>query len=121
MADIAAQNVSNDGLAPLAWAACANGGDAFVNDAPSKYLALFRDVGGSGGQIVTAVIQNSAFDIPPYGDLIANTTKQVKTLAANGVVVFYNLSDLVFNAGTGKVNFTYSTETDLEIAVIKIV
>jgi len=117
MADIAAQNLTNNGLEPT-FAACASGGDAFVNDSPTKYLAIFRDTGGTGGQVVTPTVQNSAFDIPPYGDVTANG--QPKTLAADGVQVFYNLSDLVFNDGSGKVQFTYSTETGLEIAIIKI-
>jgi len=121
MADITAQNLTNDGITELTWAACAGAGDAFVNDSPTKYIALFRDTGGVGGQVVTAGIVNSAFDIPPYGDVTANSTKQVKTLAADGVAVFHNLSDLVFNDGNGKVNFTYSSETSLQIAIIKIV
>ena len=121
MADISAQLLTNDGITALTWAACAGGGDAFVNDSPGKYIALFRDFnasGGSGGQVVTAVAQNTAFDIPPYGDLTA--ANQAKTLAANGVAVFHDLSDLVFNDGAGKVQFTYSAATDLQVAIIKI-
>ena len=119
MADISAQNITNDGLAPVVWANCASGGDAFVNDSPTKYIVLFRDTGGSGGQVVTANAQNTDFDIPPYGDLTA--ADQQQTLAADGVVAFYNLSDLVYNDGNGKVQFTYSTETSLQIAILKIV
>lgn len=121
MATIAAQNLTNDGITEITWAACAEAGDKFLNDSPGKYLALFRDTSGTGTQVVTAVIQNSAFDIPPYGDVTANTTKQVKTLAADGVAVFHELSDLVFNDGTGFCNFTYSAHENVEVAVLKIV
>jgi hypothetical protein len=82
---------------------------------------MFRDfnaTGGTGGQVVTAVAVNTAFDIPPYGDVVA--ASQEKTLAANGAVVFHNLSNLVFNTVGGLVNFTYSAETDLQVAVLKV-
>ena len=118
MADIAAQTLSNDGIEEISWSACASGGDAIVNDAPSRSVVLFRDTGGSGGQVVTPTVQNEDFDIPPYGDVTANG--QPKTLAADGVAAFHDLSDLVFNDGTGKVQFTYSSETNLEIAYIKL-
>ncbi len=119
MADISPQNLDNDGLDSITFAAASAGGDAYVNDNPDRYIAVFRDTGGTGGQVVTPTIQNTDFDLPPYGDVQAKT--KAKTVAANGFVVFHDLSDLVFNDGSGKVNFTYSSETNLEVALIKLV
>lgn len=118
MADIAAQVLSNNGLAPT-WSNCNAGGDAFVNDSPGKYVVIFRDNAGSGGQVITAVAQNTAFDIPPYGDLTA--ANQVKTVSgANGTQIFHDLSSSVYNDGAGKVQFTYSAVANLQVAVIKV-
>lgn len=108
MATLAVQPVVADGLAPT-FSNTAAGGDKFVNP-DGKPFAIFRNVSGSA-ITVTAVTTKTVNSLA-----VADKTF---TVPANGFRICPPFSKGLYNNADDEVNFTYSTHTDLSVAIVR--
>jgi hypothetical protein len=116
MADITTLNqISQAGLS-LTYTACSEEGDKFEGTGKNKFVVIKNT---SEGEItVTIVAQTTSFDSPVYGtSSVANATIAVAPNATGCIGPFPSMA---FNDSDGYVNMTYSSHTNLSVAICSL-
>jgi hypothetical protein len=109
VADLAVESIVKTGLEPT-YNAAANGGDAFVNK--GKEFVHIKN-SGAASRTVTVVTQQTV-----ETDLAVADRDIVVPAGEERIVGPF--PQATYNDGDGKVQMTYSDETDLTIAVLKL-
>jgi len=94
---------------PVSWAAASGGGDEFVNNGKEILMVNHTNSGGAG--VTLTIVTQSTVD----GQAIADRT------VAIGAGEFHPLGPFdkgVYNDANGKVQLTWSSSTDVSIAVL---
>lgn len=110
MADLASQSPAREANA-LTFSAASSGGDAFVNTGRNYLLVRHTN---SGGSSVTLTIETQA---TVDGEAVADKT--VVIAAGDDPHLLGPFPMQVYNDGDQKVQLTWSSETDIELAVIE--
>lgn len=108
MATLSIQQISRVGITP-SYAACANAGDEFVNDGANTFIHI---VGGAVERILTIATPGTVDDLA--------VTDRTVTIAINADYMIGPLPSGFYNDGTGKVQLTYDSETNLTIGIFKL-
>lgn len=116
MADLSIQNLTDEDGAEVTFAAAAAGGDKFIWDARA-FLIIKNDDASPTTVTLTAVTTSVTLD--KYGELTRSNI--ALAVGAGEVAVIPPVPEAFRNAAdAGKVAITYSSVTDLSVAVARI-
>ncbi len=113
MATITAINTINStGLATLSYTASSGEGDKFPNT--GNYYVSIKNASAST-MTVTFVAQVTSFDSPVYGPAVKNNS--ALSIAGGRTGWIGPLSPNAFNDTDGNVNITYTSATNISVAI----